>query len=147
MVENKVGRITTAYDYLKSIGKAHKQQDVADKMGTDKANVSRAMKGDEKYLTDRFLHRFNSAFDNLFNEEWLISGNGEMLAKPNQTIGDISNSNVSGVNVSGSDIHINPNAYDALLKIVENNQKSTERFQNEIDRLITIIELKFGING
>lgn len=145
MVENRVGRMTTAYEYLKSIGKAHKQQDVAEKMGTDKANVSRAMKGDEKYLTDRFLHRFNSAFDNIFNGEWLISGNGEMLAKPNQTIGDISNSNVSGVNVSGSDIHINPNAYDALLKIVENNQKSTERFQNEIDRLITIIELKFGI--
>lgn len=81
MLENRVGRMTTAYEYLKSIGKAHKQQDVAVKMGTDKANVSRAMKGDEKYLTDRFLHRFNSAFDNIFNDEWLISGNGEMLAQ------------------------------------------------------------------
>ena len=81
MYENRVGRMTTAYEYLKSIGKAHKQQDIAVKVGTDKANVSRAMKGDEKYLTDRFLHRFNSAFDNIFNDEWLISGNGEMLAQ------------------------------------------------------------------
>lgn len=60
--------------------------------------------------------------------------------RPTQSVGNISNSSVAGVNVSGSDIHINPNAYDTLLKIVEAQQKSTERFQDEIDRLLTMLE-------
>lgn len=77
------------------------------------------------------------------NTGWLMTGEGEMLKSNQQTVGDISNSNVSGVNVSGTDIHINPNAYDALLKIVEANQKSTEKFQEQIDRLIAIIEKKY----
>lgn len=83
MIENKVDRMITAYEYLRSIGRAHKQQDIAEKMATDKSNVSRAMKGDKKYLTDRFLHRFNRAFDNIFNEDWLLTGEGEMLNNAN----------------------------------------------------------------
>lgn len=74
--------------------------------------------------------------------EWLITGKGEML-KQSQSVGDISNSNVSGVNVSGQEIHIsNADAYSTLLKIVENNQKAVEVFQSQIDRLITILERK-----
>lgn len=65
------------------------------------------------------------------------------MTKPIQQVGDISNSNVSGVNVSGTEIHINPNAYDTLLQIVERNQKVTEKFQEQIDRLISIIEKKY----
>lgn len=64
------------------------------------------------------------------------------MLKPMQCVGDISNSNVSGVNVNGREIHINPDAYNTLLKIVENNQKTTEKFQEQIDRLISIIENK-----
>lgn len=77
------------------------------------------------------------------NTGWLMTGEGCMLKSNSQAIGDISNSNVSGVNVSGTDIHINPNAYDALLKVVEHNQKTTEKFQEQIDRLIAIIEKKY----
>lgn len=86
------------------------------------------------------LELISTTFPEL-NIDWIINEKGEML-KPNQTVGDISNSNVSGVNVSGTEIHINPNAYETLLKIVESNQKSTEKFQEQIDRLITIIEKK-----
>lgn len=73
------------------------------------------------------------------NTGWLMTGEGEMLRK-HQKVGDISNSNVSGVNVSGREIHIYPDAYNTLLKVVESNQKTTEKFQEQIDRLISIIE-------
>lgn len=79
------------------------------------------------------------------NTGWLMTGEGDML-KPSQKIGDITNSSVAGVNVSGRDIHINPNAYETLLKIVETNQKATDKFQEQIDRLISIIEVKYGTN-
>ena len=77
-VDNKVGRLAVAYEYLKSIGKAHKQQDIAEQMSTDKANVSRAMNGDARYLTNRFLSRFNMAYGNIFNLDWLLRGVGDM---------------------------------------------------------------------
>lgn len=76
------------------------------------------------------------------NKNWLLSGEGEML-KATQSVGDITNSNVSGVNVNGKEIHINPDAYQTLLKIVESNQKTTEKFQEQIDRLISVIEKKY----
>ncbi|WP_130893131.1 helix-turn-helix transcriptional regulator [Paraprevotella xylaniphila] len=138
-------RLKLAIEYLKNKGEVYSQKDVAEKMGTTPPNVSSAIKGVESVLTESFLHRFNRAFNYEFNENWLLTGEGEML-KPNQSVGDISNSNVSGVNVSGREIHINPNAYDTLLKIVESNQKTTEKFQEQIDRLITIIEKRTWSN-
>ena len=57
-----------------------------------------------------------------------------------QSVGDITDSNVTGVNIKGTDIHINPDLYDSLLHIVEVNQQSTKKFQEQIDKLIAIIE-------
>lgn len=136
---NKKERLNLAYEYLKNQGKVHTQKDVAEIMKTYSPNISAALKGKENALTDSFLNRFNAAFGFLFNEEWLINGEGEML-KQTQNIGNVSNSQLTGVNIKGQDIHINPDAYNTLLKIVENNQKSTEKFQEQIDRLITLLE-------
>ena len=68
-----------AFDYLRNTGKAHTQQDVANKMGVNKTNVSRAFNGDDKYLTNNFLLRFNEAYDNMFDYNWLITGEGDMI--------------------------------------------------------------------
>ena len=78
---DKKNRFRAAFDYLKSCGLAHTQKDVAERMSSTSPNVSSAMKGDEKVLTDSFLVRFNSAFNNVFSTEWLLSGDGSMLSK------------------------------------------------------------------
>lgn len=70
---------------------------------------------------------------------WLLSGHGEMT-RNEQRVGDISNSTVSGVNVSGNDIQINPDAYNTLLTIVERHQQETQKFQEQIDRLLSLLE-------
>lgn len=88
------------------------------------------------------LHKISSTYPDL-NTDWLLTGEGEML-KTTQSVGDISNSNVSGVNVNGKEIHISSmEAYSTLLKIVESNLKTTEKFQEQIDRLIGVIEHKY----
>ena len=48
MIDIKVKRIATAIDYLKSIGRVHKQQDIAEQMGATESSLSRALKGDVK---------------------------------------------------------------------------------------------------
>ena len=100
--------------------------------------VSRMGDGTRRTTINKISNRFPE-----LNTNWLVTGEGEML-KPIQTVGDISNSHVAGVNVNGQEIHINPDAYNTLLKIVESNQKTTEKFQEQIDRLISIIEYKYG---
>lgn len=83
------------------------------------------------------------AFPDL-NPDWILTGEGEMM-KPIKSVGSINSSDVTGVNEN--DIHINPNAYDTLLQIVETNQRATEKFQEQIDRLISLIEFKYGANN
>ena len=72
-------RLIKAYEYLRSIGKVHSQQDVANIMKSPKATISRAFNGNERYLTKSFLERFNNAFNSIFDLNWLISGKNTML--------------------------------------------------------------------
>ena len=65
-------RLKKAYEYLRNNGKVHTQQNVADIMGVKKENVSRAFNGNERYLTLGFITRFNNAFGNIFNIDWII---------------------------------------------------------------------------
>ena len=71
--------IQEARNYLIFKGIISNQQDIANKMNVSKSNISRALNGDEKYLTEKFLIRFNNAFENVFNINWLLTGEGEML--------------------------------------------------------------------
>ena len=76
---SKEERLRKAFEYLRNSGIVHTQKDVANAMGATPPNVSSAFKGETKVLTDSFINRFNVAFDNVFNEEWLLTGEGEML--------------------------------------------------------------------
>lgn len=75
------------------------------------------------------------------NPDWLILGNGEMI-RNSQQVGNIQDSTAIGVNVNGNNIAINPDPLKSVIDIVENYQKQTFKFQEHIERLITIIEKK-----
>lgn len=144
MVGKKEERLAAAFEFLKSNGLAHKQQDVADKIKTDKSNFSRALKGDARFITDSFLRRFNTAYGDLFNEDWLLTGEGSMLRNVNTgsvTVGDNNTSVAAGVGCSVGGVS------DALVAeiaaqraLTEEAQRQTAKAQDQIDRLLTIIE-------
>lgn len=77
---NKKERFLKAYNYLKMTGLVRTQLDVATQIGAYSQNISRVFSGDDKYLTSSFLVKFNVAFGNIFNIDWLQNGNGEMLS-------------------------------------------------------------------
>jgi hypothetical protein len=85
----KKERFNKAFAYLKFKGIISKQKDLADLMGSSEATVSLALKGDPAALTARFLRRFNTAADNVFSLDWLLTGEGEMLA-PQPMAGSVS---------------------------------------------------------
>lgn len=78
-METKPDRLKSAYGELIRRGLVSTQKDVAAKMKASVTNVSSAFNGNETYITDRFLMRFNAAFDNIFSPEWLRTGEGTML--------------------------------------------------------------------
>lgn len=77
-IMNKKERFNKAYKYLEYIGIVKKQEDIAEKMKASRSNVSSALSGNEKVLTERFIMRFAKAFD-IFSLEWLLTGDGNML--------------------------------------------------------------------
>lgn len=72
-------RIDMAIAYLKANRKIRFQKEVAERMGVDVNTVSRAKSGGN-YNPESFAMRFNAAFDFIFSNEWLLKGEGDMLA-------------------------------------------------------------------
>lgn len=72
-------RFNLAYNYLKDNRFIRTQKELAVRMDSTQPNVSSALAGDEKVLTDSFLIRFNASCDNIFGKKWLLTGEGEML--------------------------------------------------------------------
>lgn len=129
-------RLKIAYDFLRSRGVVHTQKDVASIMEATQQNVSAALKGKEGVLTDNFLRRFNLAFGDPFNIDWLINGNGEMLAHP-------ISQNAKGDNntqIAGNGNNVNMSTIDKALDEISEQRKLVAKSQEQIDRLLSIIE-------
>jgi len=75
----KKERLAKALAYLKMNGIVESQVDAARKMNAAESTMSSAMSGNEKYLNNKFLKRFNEAFGNIFSPNWLLNGVEPML--------------------------------------------------------------------
>lgn len=131
---NRKERFKKSYEYLRSKGRIHTQKDAAEKMKTTQQNMSAALKGNEKVLTDNFIIRFCAAFEGLINSEWLLTGEGSML------IGDITGDNNAighGASVSNSN---DSKIVEKLLDEISEQRKLVSESQRQVDRLLSIVE-------
>lgn len=89
-VEGKKDRLNKAVLHLISeqvISAKSTQKDIAEKMGMKvTTNINYALNGNERYLTDSFIKRFNKAFGEIFNLDWLINNVGNMLNEDSPVI-------------------------------------------------------------
>jgi len=74
---DKVERFNKAYEFLRYEGIIKTQTDVAKAMNSARSNISLALKGDESYLTDKFLTRFAGIFKQI-SLNWLLYEEGPM---------------------------------------------------------------------
>lgn len=118
-----VERINIAYQLLLKNGIISSKKDMANKMNYNYTNITSALKGSRKYLTDSFIKEFNKTFGYLFCDLWLLTGEGDMLSKGDETKESIDvtgNSNiVVGRDNNGhiSTAECQDQLKDALLKI------------------------------
>ena len=78
-------RLKKAFDYLLSQGIVHKQKDLASAIGSTGPNISKALKGDPKVLTDNFCRRIQENVK-VISADWLISGHGDMIIKDSNNV-------------------------------------------------------------
>ena len=123
-------RINQAFSYLMGEGIVHTKKEIAEKMGASAPNVSSASKGKKYALTKSFLIRFNAAFDNIFNKDWLLTGKGEMLASSisitNSPVGD------NSTQIAGNANHVNSSSTldKAIDELSEMRKLLAEAIQN-----------------
>ena len=117
---DKKERFNAAFNYLKDKGLIKTQKDLADRIGSTSPNVSSALKGVDSVLTDRFLERFCLAFSDVFNDGWILNGTGEMLkcVSPPLDTSEVSR----------------------LLSLLESTQETLRKRDEQIDRLISLLE-------
>lgn len=97
---SRAERLNEAYNYLRFKGIISTQKDVAIAMNSTQPNVSSALRGEEKVLTDNFLQRFSNAYEDI-SSYWLLTGEGSMIVGNNQ--------GSAGVNVTGTGNHVSHN--------------------------------------
>lgn len=81
MSTTKQERLRKVFDYLVFSGHFSTQGDFANIIGTNKTNLSSAMNGNEKYLSDSLFGKIAATFPEI-NTQWLLRGEGEMLKVP-----------------------------------------------------------------
>lgn len=73
-------RLLAAYDYLRSHDYVETTDDVAQRMGVATASIRSALSRGGTYVSGNLLDKFLSAFDGIFARDWLVDGEGPMLA-------------------------------------------------------------------
>lgn len=143
-------RIKLLINWLISQGIISSQQELGEKFGiTSKSYLSQLVNG--RAYSEEFINKL-SEFDERINREWLETGEGSMIISEgsSQTFhGDINGGNNK---FSGRDMTINPpctlgldidkvfNEISAQRKLTEEAQAQTRKAQEQMDRLLTIIE-------
>lgn len=82
---DKKQRMNEVFEFLRDNGFIHTQKDLARALGSTSPNVSRLLKGDPKVLTDNICVRIQKAFP-VISANWLMSGEGEMVATDSKPI-------------------------------------------------------------
>lgn len=154
MNSTRAERLNEAFNYLRFKGLVKTQKDLAEAIGSTAPNVSSALKGNERFLTDSFIVRFSDAFGEV-SSHWLLTGEGEMLKDEsisqnaygdnNQIAGRDINNGVSG-NTTTTNNTTNNNkdsgAFETSLieKAIYEMGEQRKLFAEQINRLLTIIE-------
>ncbi len=98
-------RLDTMYQYALTHGLCKNKGNFAELIGVANSNLSKAFKGDERYLTDAFLIRVNNALNNVFSFDWVLNGTPPMMKEQHSNTvvihNDASGDSVRTGNING----------------------------------------------
>ena len=78
VIDNKLDRLKMAINVIVSSGRASNPCDVADAMNVSRPTMSFVL-NEKVALSDDFIIRFCTTYNNMINPEWIITGEGNMI--------------------------------------------------------------------
>ena len=142
-VESAKDRLSAVYDYLRYVKIVSNQKDFAAKIGINKASMSSAMNGEDKYLTTGLFGRIHNSFPQ-FNKAWLLTGEGEMLNNIADIVQHADGDNNTQVAGYGNSVNFSSALDKALDEIAEMRKlldKSIQNNKEQADKFFALIEL------
>ena len=137
MIKPKQERLREVYEHLRQHFGVHTQIDFAKALGLTRPAISSAMNGNEAYLTDNLFKRICAAYQGVFNLEYLLTGNGQLLTIKEE---------VKSEQIVKESNPQQPSSYiDKLIASLEKQVKDKDDQLADKDRIIKLLEQKIEV--
>jgi len=137
MIKPKQERLREVYEHLRQHFGVHTQIDFAKALGLTRPAISSAMNGNEAYLTDNLFKRICAAYQGVFNLEYLLTGNGQLLTIKEE---------VKSEQIVKESSPQQPSSYiDKLIASLEKQVKDKDDQLADKDRIIKLLEQKIEV--
>lgn len=133
-------RLKEVYKHLRQFWGIHTQIGFADSIQYSRSVISSALNGNEDYLTDNLFKNICEAYKNVFNLDYLLTGNGQLLTPEEELkCDDIKNGRVRPDSEMASDnypVPVIPTWADAFFDIMTQQIKDNEALNRELRQSI-----------
>ena len=130
-------RLNEVYEHLHNHFGVHTKGEFADIIKYARAYISSAMNGNERYLTDKLFTNICEAYPGVFNLDYLLTGNGQLL-----TIQEEAKSE----QIEKESNPQQPSSYiDKLIASLEKQVKDKDDQLADKDRIIKLLEQKIEV--
>ncbi|MCT4143042.1 hypothetical protein HZP66_02230 [Elizabethkingia anophelis] len=116
-------RLEKSIAHLKGEQLIKTQKDISSTGLISESSLTRALKGNEKYLTISFLKKYSKYYG--FNESWLLEGKGSMLKKQQIQEKEVVNTDTSNFESLPIEEKLN-SIYELLINSSTNSNNSVE---------------------
>ena len=132
----KQDRLCEVYDYLRAKKGIHTQVGFAEALHITRPAISAAMNGNEAYLTKNLFQKICAAFPGIFNLDYLLTGQGELLLTS-----DVQSEPPTTKKPASVDADFYHDALKLNAKVIEDMRKDLEYFKSLVlDKDSTIQE-------
>ncbi|GHT09020.1 hypothetical protein FACS189426_06150 [Bacteroidia bacterium] len=133
-MKEKVDNLKEAYKYLRSIGKIHTKKEFSIEIDVDYTNLSSAFGGAERYLTDGLFRKICDKYDDIFNVDYFLTGNGDMIKGKNIQKNEVENNKgIVGIQGNGHTIHNSPNDINNLTEMLKDKDYIIAKLRKQIE--------------
>ncbi len=135
-MKNKQERLIEVYEYARAHCGVHTKSEMAIRLHITQPAFSYAINGNEAYLTKNLFQKICAAFPGIFNLDYLLTGQGELLLASNVQSEPSTTKKPASVNVDFYHDALNLNA-----KVIADMRKDLEYFKSSLlDKDSTIQE-------
>ena len=136
-MSTKKDRLNEVYEHLRKHFGVHTKKDFADALRIKQPGLYSAMNGNEAYLTDNLFKRICAAYQGVFNLDYLLTGNGQLLTIQEE---------VKSEQIEKESNPQQPSSYiDKLIASLEKQVKDKDDQLADKDRIIKLLEQKIEI--